>query len=166
MIEFNESTGLYFYSSLLQADAAMISIVGLFLIYWIQSLENKISSVMNSLTSQKIDRIDNINNFFSSDIKGQQEFFNSISGQTAPLPYYQKAISFKKKIVEIKASIKTPTILLTAGIGITALLLLSSNSLHVYHPKYELSFAIFTLFYHFLILFFVVRIILLAVSDN
>ncbi len=45
---FSESTGFYSYSSLLQANAAILSILGIFTIFRVQSFQSAIETIKNS----------------------------------------------------------------------------------------------------------------------
>ena len=51
-VSFTGNTGLYFYSALLQANAAIFSIVGVFYIFRLQSINSAISEFFFLLTSQ------------------------------------------------------------------------------------------------------------------
>lgn len=46
-IVFNDSTSLYFYSALLQANAAIIALIGLYTTFRIQSAYSSIESIKN-----------------------------------------------------------------------------------------------------------------------
>ena len=46
---FDVSTGMYYYSSLIQANAAIISIFGVFYIFRLQSIQSAISEIYDSL---------------------------------------------------------------------------------------------------------------------
>lgn len=50
---FSDSTGLYFFSALLQANAAILAIVGIFVIFKIQSFESGIDVIKNALSAER-----------------------------------------------------------------------------------------------------------------
>ncbi len=51
-IVFTENTSLYFYSALLQANAAIIALVGLYTIFHLQNVNSTIEIIKSSLVNE------------------------------------------------------------------------------------------------------------------
>jgi len=146
---FTENTGYYFFSSLLQANAAIFSIFGVFFIYRLQTLNSSISEIFNSLImtagssigreeAQKFknltleDKEKNLIKYKDSNHVWSHEFIN----------WY----NYEKKIEIIKPLIKKPTIILITLIIFQAAFVLLSSDIHSIGLILEITTFIINLF--------------------
>lgn len=106
-MQLDQNTCLYLFSALLQADGAIISIVGIFVIFKIQSLQSQIETIKNYLlsTNHGTTAIE-----FESDSVTHDRILKQ-SGN----PRYQKWENINKEIAKCKIKTIVPTILLVSG---------------------------------------------------
>jgi hypothetical protein len=140
---FSTSTSLYFFSAFLQANAAILSIVGLFIIFKIQSLQSLIDII----------------EFANSDLKEKQKKYAKISYDKYTMKKLSEWIEKENRIIDIKDMIKIPTILLSIGIITSGIGLIFSNFLHNSSFQYEASVLYSFLLYEIFTLYFVIKII-------
>ncbi len=163
---FSEYTALYFFSALLQANAAIIAIVGVFFIFRIQTYQSSINSIKNYLFTDKFKNFQKtIIDFYNFDRISQKEYLNKEIGKTSDLYYpFKESINIFDKMNRIKNSIQKPTILLSIGILINALGLLFSNFLHNFAFLIELIILLIFLIYEIVLIFVVVKSIFKALE--
>jgi hypothetical protein len=129
---FSENSAFYFYSSILQANAAIFSIVGVFYIFKIQSLNSSIDIIKSALIS------DQGRNSWPSEIidwslltLGEKE--KNIKDGTAN-KYIIKSLttwaSLERQIESFKKVIILPSLLLSFGILFESLSLFSAYYIH------------------------------------
>jgi hypothetical protein len=130
---FSESTGFYLYSSLLQANAAILSILGVFTIFRIQSIQSVIDIIKSSLIltvrpgqypeTSAMDRFDNM----SLDEK-KEEINQSYGGNQNNR--YENWCKKELQIQKIGNSKKLPSYLLAISMIILSVLLIFSKWIH------------------------------------
>jgi len=159
---FSDNSSFYFFSSLLQANAAILSIVGVFFIFRIQSLQSAVDIVKSNLMSdrghsswpQEIMAWDNL---------PIEEKESQLKNDKAN-KYIQPALNYwttkERHVHNLKKGIIIPSILLGVGIVLEALSLFSANYLHNYHLVLEYYLSYINLLLELLIVFVVVKSII------
>ncbi|HAD82446.1 MAG: hypothetical protein A2509_08700 [Candidatus Edwardsbacteria bacterium RIFOXYD12_FULL_50_11] len=142
----SDSTGFYFYSSLIQVKAAIFSIYGLFIVFKIQMSSQIIETCKNFIASSQ-GNIIAVTKFDESNMEDKQKFIDikkeakkATSGFTE-IHHYQKWFDSIKAINEIKINYKIPMILLVIGMVIDSLALLFQKTLQQ-KPSVEMSLYI------------------------
>ena len=159
---FAENSSFYFYSSILQANAAIFSIVGVFYIFRIQSLQASIDIIKSGLMNdqgrsswpQEIIDWDNLS------LKEKEE---KINNGTANKYILKSLVTWTKKerdVDSFKKVISFPSILLAIGILLESLSLFSASYIHNQFQVLEYYVAYTNLMFEFLIVIYVVKTIL------
>lgn len=164
-IFFNESTSLYIYSALFQANAAILSIIGVFIIFRLQSLQSHIDTLKNFILTTYEDK-HKMTRFFlfeQGDLKMKYQMIESMD----KLPEYQgknDGQSFRvenpfelwfykeRELLQTKNMIKLPIRLLLIALIINGLSLLFATNLHTYHRTFEVDLAYMNILYEFFVL--------------
>jgi len=152
----SDSTGFYFYSSLIQVKAAIFSIYGLFIVFKIQMSSQIIDTCKNFIASSQ-GNIIAVTKFDESNIQGKQKFIDNkkeakagTSGFTE-IHHYQKWFDSIKAINDIKVNYKIPMLLLGVGMVIDSLALLFQKYLQK-QPYVEISLYIISMILFVIIL--------------
>lgn len=167
-----EKTSFYLFSALLQADAAIFSIVGVFVVFTLQSLQNRIDDVKDNIRTalRSFDKkilSKRIEDFDNSDIAGKKEAIQKKKKEAI-----QKKPSFLEERVdllikwyktekqkrEIKKKLIWSSLLILLGI-IYSTASLTSIGLNYYILRTEIALLTISVF-HAVIFIFVVYIIL------
>ncbi|MFC1561037.1 hypothetical protein ACFL4V_01020 [Candidatus Latescibacterota bacterium] len=112
------NTGYYFYSAILQANAAILSIVGVFIIFRIQRLQSTIDIIINSFMTD-LERWTNpqwILDFFNSNLEEKKEKYKSYNYERQAMSRFSECIKNEEKLLKIKSIIYIPTLFLSSGI--------------------------------------------------
>ncbi|MFC2084931.1 hypothetical protein ACFLS9_07740 [Bacteroidota bacterium] len=116
-------TSLYFHSALLQANAAILSIIGVFFIFYLQNIKTKLSDIDSYLESLRSES-NEVNEFLlmSEDtrLKHVNEVIKNKENKNDTDPMLIEWAEFKEKVNGFKQYIKAPTILLAFSIGFHA----------------------------------------------
>ncbi|MDP8201494.1 MAG: hypothetical protein P9M11_05075 [Candidatus Tenebribacter burtonii] len=145
---FYEYTSIYLFSALLQANAAILAIVGVFGIFRIQSIQTKIDSMKNWVTSTKTGfDPDNMDDF---DKKTPEEQKNQISNiHESPLnKILTNILKYNYEISLIKPIIISSSKLLGFGIIIDAIGIICSKTIHNCSSIFELLILVLVLLFH------------------
>ena len=136
---FSDNTGLYFFSAILQANAAILSIVGVFIIFRIQSYQSPIDIIRNSflIEFKKWTNPDWILDFDNSSLEGKKEKFKNAKYDKDTMPRLSEWIKNEEKILKTKSSIILPSLLLSSGAILSIIGLLLINHLHCSFENYE-----------------------------
>lgn len=163
---FSDNTGLYFYSALLQANAAILSIVGVFYIFRIQSNQNSIDILKNLLLSDKgrFTWPESIIEFESLSIKKRKIETEERKYPKQILPQLTKWTNLEEQIITIKASIAFPTCLLSLGIIVYAAGILSANKVHKLVDNLEFQILYGSFLFELFTIHIVVKAILRAIK--
>ena len=129
---FSDYTALYFFSALLQANAAILAIVGVFFIFRIRTYQSSIDFLRNYLMNSpsliakcSVIEFDNLTQEVRKtriEENKEKNYYN-----IGVIPHLESWDEKVDKIKKIKTVIKPPTILLAIGIIINGLGLFSSN---------------------------------------
>ena len=106
-------TSLYFFSSLLQADAALLGFGTVFIIYKLQSLENIRQSIIQTYYSKGSTYTDHMNSLILS--KNPIDIAKTLVGMKASEYHYRNyeyVVLIPAKSEEIKNSIKVPVVVI------------------------------------------------------
>lgn len=155
---FSDNTGLYFYSAWLQANASIIAIFGVFVIYKIQAFQSSIDIIKGSLMgdlSRRVTTPDEVVTFDRMNIEDKNNYVKNRD------PFLKKPlqdwVEKQQSIETLKSIVRIPTTLLAIGIGIDSLGLLFANYVNKCGEIVELSIFAFALFFHLFAIFEVVR---------
>ena len=161
---FSDNTALYFYSALLQANAAILSIVGVFVIFKVQSLKSSIDIVKSALMNYKsFVTQPMVINFANVSIEEKRKIASGADGYIKP--QYDDWIQKEIELSTTKSLIKVPTILLVVAIMLEALGLTTATFFHLCYPKIEFLLLCSNLIYEAFVLIFVVKGVFKIVSS-
>jgi len=146
-LRFDTSTGLYFYSSLIQANAAIISIFGVFFIFRLQSIQSSISEIYESLCRLNRTNENAARAFRQMTFEQKKQKIDSSQGSIDILYEYKKWFMYESIINDTKTNLKKPTSILITIISIQILFLIFSNTTHNMGTAFELlCFLLLTVF--------------------
>jgi len=157
-IIFTNSTGLYFYSALLQANAALVAIIGLYTIFRIQSINSIIESIKSSLIAEgssfrkEVTKFDTMN--LNDKKKRVKEVFTDTTGISLA---YRRWLKLELLNSDYKKSMVYPAILFGSAIILNAMLLFLSSSIHLYNSTIEIICAAIVLIYEIVLIIIISR---------
>jgi len=144
---FTENTGFYFYSTLIQSNAAIISIFGLFYIFKLQSIRSTIEEHYNSMIGVNTILNEEARIFRFSTMKEKREIIDNYPRKNDVLQKYIKYYSLEELIIAIKQKMKFPTIALIVLMSFEIVFLLICSSIHKLGTFYEfLVFSVVLIF--------------------
>lgn len=163
---FSENSSFYFLSSLLQANASILSISGVFFIFRIQSLQSSIDIIKSSLMSDRgnISWPGDIVKFDNLLLNDKESYLKSEQKNKYILQSLIDWTSKEKLIHNIKKEIIIPTILIGTGIIVESICLFSANYVHVYFNLVEYYILFVNLLLELAIVFFVIKSILKSLN--
>jgi len=148
--EFLNGTGLYFYNSLLQANAAILAIVGVFFIFRIQSLQATIEGNYTTMLMTCVNDYERkyYNNFRNHSLEEKILDVEKGDYNEEYHKYIMQACINNIKILQAtKYSIIYPSVILIVAVLVNAVGVLFSNYLHMQGSQIEIKiFLINTLF--------------------
>lgn len=126
---FSDSTGLYFYSAWLQANAAMFAIVFIFAVYKLQSLQNAISNIKTGIVYNAPFQINGEMMRMFFDPLTRDEAINSVEDKywVNELEVMSNSIKSRKKIRKL---VKPIFILLPISLIANGMMITISSNLH------------------------------------
>ncbi len=142
---FSENTGLYFYSTLVQANAAIFSILSIFFIFRLQYVNSRITSIRQELISINNPIANRARLFFQMDLSRRQDFIDKFSGAIEIKELYQNAHHFLLNKQSLKSRLVIPASSLSLVVIIQSILLLLASAIHGAGYILEASFFLFTL---------------------
>lgn len=162
---FSANTGLYFFSALLQANAAILSIVGVFYIFKVQSIQNTIHFIKSSLLTDRFRDIvpAHLVQLSKLNIDERRIKIAERGYSDATKSQLFDWTNLDEKVLAIKDSIKLPSLLLVLGIAIFAIGLLSAHLVHSAGLFIEFRFLYLCFLYELVCLYFVLDAILKAI---
>jgi len=162
----NDNTGFYFYSTLIQSNAAIISLFGLFYIYKLQSIRSSIEELYASmLTSNLIDNGDAIK-FRFSPLEKKKEIIGSYKKDNELLKKFTRYYIYENSITHIKSKMKLPTIAIIILISFEIVFLLLCTSIHKLGSAIELATFVVVLVFQIYILFLLGKTIIDVVEPD
>ena len=147
VFSFSENTGLYLFSSLIQSNAAIISIFGVFFIFRLQSLLSSISEIYESLLNTNSAVANGAREFRHLSIEEKKAKVDNYKKENDIILEYKKWYKYEKSVIGIKNLIKKPSIIIITLISLQILFLILSNDIHKLGFQYELiCFILVTIF--------------------
>jgi hypothetical protein len=139
---YSKSSSLYFFSALLQSNAAIISLFGVFIVFRLQSLQTSLDLLKNTLMQDggKMIQPNTVFRFDKMNLNEKEERVNTES-KDSPLRFSLQAwLDQEREIDNVKRSIKNPAISITITIimVLNILGLICSNYIH--HKSMYLEF--------------------------
>lgn len=134
---FSEYTGLYFYSALIQSNAALFAVVGIFVIYKLQSLENMIDTMPTKLSyvfsgvvlHPKITEFAVGGKVIRQNIISTYEATDNSTARNAVI-LFKRWMYLIEAIRPTKKKIKLPMLLMGIGIVLNSILIVLSEPIH------------------------------------
>jgi len=126
---FSKNSGLYFFSSLLQADAAIFAIVGIFVIYKLQSVQSKIDSIRNYLLGQIGKTTDELEVQKFDELTTEQKMNFEPSTDKLGL-LYNKWARLENANDFVKLVVRTPTLFIFIGLTFNSFGLTFASFIH------------------------------------
>ena len=163
---FSENSAFYFLSSLLQGNAAILSITGVFYIFKIQSLQSSIDIIKSTLMADFGRRSwpEDILKFDKLILAEKETYLKSDNAIKAIQSELDEWTSKERNIKNLKIEIKFPFVVLSIGIIIEAICLFTANFIHVNHSSIEYHILFFNLLLEFFIIFVVTKGIFKALN--
>jgi len=129
---FHETSSLYFFSALLQSNAAIFSIVGVFIVFKLQSMQTPIDLLKNSLMQDRgrIIQPITVSRFDKKSLKEKDDYVNFMKDDQQLKYYLQNWVDQENKIDRVKSAIKSPAITITIVMILNILGLIFSNYIH------------------------------------
>ena len=168
VIYFSESTSLYIYGSFLQANAAIIAILGLFIIYKIQALQTSIDVIKSDLMRDRgmYTHPKSVLDFDSATLEEKEQRFNNLKKDHYYLLHYKIWTESLKSIPKLKSLITVPTIFLTSVIIIDGICLMFCSNLHKYHEIAEIYLAYIIILIHIILWLYICKTIISVIKQN
>ncbi|MDP8323375.1 MAG: hypothetical protein RAO94_13605 [Candidatus Stygibacter australis] len=138
---FHETSSLYFFSALLQSNAAIFAIVGVFIVFRLQSLQSSLDMLKNTLMQNRGKTITlcSVIEFDKLNIKEKEKKINFVDEVTTIDFLLQTWVEKEKKINMIKNSIGFPTGAIIVVLIFNIFGLVFSNFIHDKSVYLELS---------------------------
>lgn len=172
MTLFSDATSHYFFSAILQANAAIIAIIGVFAIFKIQSLQSGIDSIKNALSiergvSTNIEVDPSIIAIFDKKaLQEKEKYLNEEIRYTAVWELLNSWIDKEKNINNFKSNLKKPTILIASGIVVGGIGLILANIIHEIGSGFELTVLFVINLFQIYIVYRVVKFIFDTLGIN
>ena len=152
---FSESTSLYFFSTIIQANAAIISLAGVFIVFKIQGLQSSINVIRSSLYSESYYTTPDVVAEF--DNKSLEKKKEKLSKQPFNTPRFHLWCNYLSEIDRIKSAIKLPAIISIISIVVFIVLLIFAYTIHNYGTACELIILVTSTLFEFMVLGIVIR---------
>jgi hypothetical protein len=129
---FSDSSSLYYFSALLQSNAAIFSIFGVFVVFKIQSIQSSIDLIKSRLMNdgRKIVQSTDVVRFDDKDIDEKEVRISEIKDNGELVFHYTQWLDKEKEILKIKTGIKNPIVFIAIAIIMNALGLIMSSYIH------------------------------------
>jgi len=164
---FSENTGLYFFSALIQANAAIFSIIGVFYIFRLQSIQSAISDIFNALYNENINIREYAEQFKNKNSDDKKLFVNKLSVEDPISNYYKNWLEYELEQNDIKDKIKNPLITTVILIVLQIIFLIISNGIHSSGIWFEsISYLLIGLFQIYVLVIVVNSIISIIKRKN
>ena len=122
-------TGLYFFSSLLQADAAILGFGTIFIIFKLQSLNSLKQNIIQAYYTKGPDHIGIINKLLF--LKNSKKIAHILSNATeSDRENYKHILCIPKRAEQVSKSIKLPIIIIGSHASLSAIFLLINDVLY------------------------------------
>ncbi|OGU33642.1 MAG: hypothetical protein A2068_10190 [Ignavibacteria bacterium GWB2_35_6b] len=164
---FSENSSFYFYSSILQANAAIFSIIGVFFIFRFQSLQSSIDTIKSSLISDQGRKSfpSEIVEFDNLQLCEKREKINNGSVNKAIIKSLSLWTEREEYLASFKQLIKKPAYIITCGIFLESISLFTVNFVHTYYKTLEYYIGFTNLLMEIIIILYVLKTIL-SFFDN
>ncbi len=165
-LRISEQSGHYLYSALLQANAAILSIIGVFAVFKIQTIQSIIDTLKGSrLTDMGLSSTPTgIINFDNMSLKQKGEYISTANISPMIKGVYESWLEKEMEKNNIVNIVKKPIILLGISIFIYAILIILIDTIYTLGIANVLKTHILMLYLEFIILVELIRKILNIIS--
>jgi len=150
-IYFSDSTGLYFYSALLQANAAIIALIGLYTTFRIQSANSNVESFRNYFLAGNDVLRDLGFRFDEMTLKRKQNNLSLDTSTGIEHRIFQRWYDNLILINKFKIGIILPTTLIAIALISDSIFLFLTTSLHTLDTNIEIKWAVLNLIYQIIL---------------
>jgi len=167
---FSEYTGLYFYSALLQANAAMLSIAGIFFIFKIQLLNNSLGESKTNLIQNRLPQNKGyvVEEFCTKTQEEQREKIDNWDPNSSQdlLNGFKKIHTLVRQINKAKQKIKLPSFSILIALVLNIISLAFASYIHSTSQLFELITIVLTIIIELIVLFIIIKAILSVTFDS
>lgn len=160
---YSDTTGLYFYSAWLQANAAIFAIVGIFAIYKLQTLTNKIDNMPTKLlmdggqfVSKKDVKMFWIGNYHERDEILERLLSSKNHGDQIAFEQFYKWQMAIEQVRPTKQALRAPMVIMALGMMAHSIMLVLSSYIHNHYQTIETYFFIGASIFQGIVLFLVI----------
>ena len=159
MIDIDDYTGLYFYSALLQGNASLLAILGVFVIYRLQDLKSSVSNirdfflgygVLHGSSRELVQEFDLASISEKKDQLTKVPDYPAEKGGTTFRKQFSLWIDYEVMIAETKNHIFWPTISLGGVIAISMIGIILAKHIHTSSVGLELTLFLIIAFWNLL----------------
>jgi hypothetical protein len=138
---FSDSSSLYFYGALVQANAAILSIIGIFVVFRIQSVRSSVDAVRSVLSADpgKFTAPAEIGRFDRMTLEEKHQWLTNKKARANPSPvlsHFEAWARYLDQIRAIKSSARVPVMLFGITICLFTIGIFLANYIH------SVSFAV------------------------
>jgi len=153
MIYLSDSTSLYLFSALLQANAALFALLGVFIVFRMQSHKSSIDIIKSTLYSDRGEHStpSRVASFESMKYNEKKNFFSRMDSSDYYYRLYETWVYHLDRNNELKKYITIPSLFLTSGMLLDVIMLAFASNLHIYHPLIEVLLLYVMSLYHIFI---------------
>lgn len=164
---FTDFTGLYLFSALIQANAAIFSIIGVFYIFRLQSIQSSISNIFNALYNENIGIRQHAEEFNHKDIDGKRAYSEKLTGDDPISKNYRDWLEYELEKNDLRDKIRNPLFTIVILIIIQIVFLIISNGIHSLGNWFEIiSYLLIGLFQIYVLIIVVNSIISIINRKN
>lgn len=153
-IQYSLDSGRYFFSAILQGNAAILSILGVFTIFKIQALHSNIDTLKASRLGDmgSSSTPTGIIEFDKKSLEEKEIFVKNFNTSPMIKGVYESWLENEIIIDNILKNVKIPIILLIISILLNALLIILIDSVFILNTESIIQLYIFCIYYEFVIL--------------
>ena len=127
---FSNYTGSYLFSALIQANAAIFSIIGVFYIFRLQSIQSAISNIFNALYNENISIRQKAEEFNHKNIDEKKTYAERLSGDNPISKNYRDWLEYELEKNDLRDKIRNPLFTIVILIILQIIFLIISNGIH------------------------------------
>lgn len=168
LVKLSENSFLYLYSSFIQANAAILAIVGFYVIFRIQSLQSTVDVIKSDLMRDhgQFSHPTTVLKFDRSSLDEKEVKLKTMKESDYYYLHYVSWLENVKIILRLKNYIQYPTLFLTLTMILDAICLLFATNLYQYHFIFSCMLAYIVVLIHIVMWLYVSTSIIAVINKD